>query len=315
MATLKEIVDMNPCPSTTIINVLSRQIIAEMNNAVPGVLVDFSDLNISIDSRQFPFLQRPAKEALARAIRARGTTLRINSAYRTCAQQFLLRRWMELRKCGIARAALPGKSLHESGLAIDIPDVEAWKPFLQAQGWVHVGANLPGDPFHFEFRGRSIQIIGNIGVQGFQRLWNKNNPNDRIDEDGIYVSGGDTDRCLRISPSEGFNVSGTTPNVTEPATPDNPPQTSSASVLNANADASQTNRILRLSSPLMQGGDVRRVQMKLRQLNPPLLPSDSDVDGFYGRKTEAAIRQFQTNQGITADGVVGSQTYQKLGIT
>jgi N-acetylmuramoyl-L-alanine amidase len=276
--------DVTGC-STTVVNGLSRQIIAEMNNIVPGVLVDCSDLNISIDSLQFPFFQQPAREALARAIQARGTRMNITSAYRTCAQQFLLSFWRDIGICGIAQAARPGQSFHESGLAIDIPDVSGWKPFLVAQGWEHVGQNLPGDPFHFEFRGRGIQIIGNIGVQGFQRLWNKNHTNDQIAEDGIYVSGGETDQRLQISPAQGFGIA-----------------------------VAGEKRILRLASPLMQGGDVRRVQMKLRQLTPPLLADDRDVDGFYGPITEAAVRQFQTNQGITVDGVVGAETYGKLGI-
>lgn len=275
--------DITGCPETTIVDGLSQQIIAEMNNAVPGVLLDCSDLNISIGALQFPFLQLPAKNALARAIQARGTRIKINSAYRTCAQQFLLRRWKELGKCGIGQAALPGSSLHESGLALDIPDVSGWKPFLQAQGWVHVGQNLPGDPFHFEFRGQGIQIIGNVGLLGFQKLWNRNHLNDRINEDGLY--GTQTAAKLSISPSQGFGL-------TEP----------------------DTKRILRLASPLMQGGDVRRVQMKLRQLTPPLLANDSDVDGFYGPNTETAIRQFQTDKGLDVDGIVSIQTYSALGI-
>ena len=281
MAMVKDLI--SSCVPTTRVDGLSRQIIAEMNNAVPGVLVDCSDLTISIDALQFPLLQLPAKNALARAIQARGTRMKINSAYRTCAQQFLLRRRKELEICGIGQAALPGKSFHESGLALDIPDVSGWKPFLQAQGWVHVGQNLPGDPFHFEFRGQGIQIIGNVGLLGFQKLWNRNHLNDRIDEDGLY--GTQTAAKLSISPSQGFGL-------TEP----------------------DTKRILRLASPLMQGGDVRRVQMKLRQLTPPLLPNDSDVDGFYGTTTEAAIRQFQQDKGLEVDGVVGSLTYAALGI-
>jgi peptidoglycan hydrolase-like protein with peptidoglycan-binding domain len=281
MAMLKDLI--SSCVPTTRVDGLSRQIIAEMNNAVPGVLVDCSDLNISIDALQFPFLQLPAKNALARAIQARGTRIKINSAYRTCAQQFLLRRRKELEICGIRQAALPGKSLHESGLALDIPDISGWKPFLQAQGWVHVGQNLPGDPFHFEFRGRGTQIISNVGLLGFQKLWNRNHLNDRINEDGLY--GTQTAAKLSISPSQGFGL-------TEP----------------------DTKRILRLASPLMQGGDVRRVQMKLRQLIPPLLANDSDVDGFYGPNTETAIRQFQTDKGLDVNGIVGSQTYAALGI-
>lgn len=281
MAMLKDLV--NSCVKTTTVNGLSQQIIAEMNNVVPGVLVDCSDLNISIDSGQFAFLQQPAKNALARAIRARGTRMKINSAYRTCAQQFLLRRRQELGICGIGAAAVPGKSFHESGLALDIPDISGWKPFLVAQGWVHVGQNLPSDPFHFEFRGRGIQIIGNVGLMAFQKLWNKNHLNDRIGEDGLY--GTNTASKLSISPSQGFGI-------TEP----------------------NTQRILRLASPLMQGGDVKRLQMKLRQLTPPLLDSDDEIDGFYGEKTEAAVRKFQENKGLEVDGVVGTETYKALDI-
>ncbi|NES77641.1 MULTISPECIES: hypothetical protein [Okeania] len=72
-----------------------------MNNVVPGTLVDFSDLNISIYPKQFPLLQPAAKNALRRAIQNRGTTMGINSAYRTCAQQYLLRYWFEYgNPCG-----------------------------------------------------------------------------------------------------------------------------------------------------------------------------------------------------------------------
>ena len=74
--------DVSGC-STTATHGLSQQIIDEMNVLVPGSLIDCSDLDISIDSKQFPYLQRPAKQALARAIKARGITMKINSAYRT----------------------------------------------------------------------------------------------------------------------------------------------------------------------------------------------------------------------------------------
>ncbi|WP_205127318.1 MULTISPECIES: peptidoglycan-binding protein [Okeania] len=62
----------------------------------------------------------------------------------------------------------------------------------------------------------------------------------------------------------------------------------------------------------MRGGDVRRVQKKLKEGG--YLNNDSDVEGIYGPITEAAVRKFQTNEGITVDGVVGPETYRKLGI-
>lgn len=36
------------------------------------------------------------------------------------------------------------------------------------------------------------------------------------------------------------------------------------------------------------------------------------VDGIYGRNTEAAIKRFQQQNGLTADGIIGPATWQKL---
>jgi N-acetylmuramoyl-L-alanine amidase len=38
----------------------------------------------------------------------------------------------------------------------------------------------------------------------------------------------------------------------------------------------------------------------------------SDPDGIYGNKTEAAIKKFQQQNGLTADGIIGAMTWQKL---
>ena len=70
--------------------------------------------------------------------------------------------------------------------------------------------------------------------------------------------------------------------------------------------------LLSCTSPFMRGRDVRRVQIELRERG--YLTNDDDVDDIYGPKTEAAVRQFQTDQGIMIDGVVGPETYGQLGI-
>lgn len=58
------------------------------------------------------------------------------------------------------------------------------------------------------------------------------------------------------------------------------------------------------------GDDVSRVQQRLSQwgfyTGPP--------DGFYGYETFRAVQDFQRNNGINADGVVGQATWDALGL-
>ena len=55
---------------------------------------------------------------------------------------------------------------------------------------------------HFDFAGGGTVDLSTLSVQAFQRLWNRNNPNDRITEDGSY--GPATAQRLRNSPAGGF---------------------------------------------------------------------------------------------------------------
>lgn len=71
----------------------------------------------------------------------------------------------------------------------------------------------------------------------------------------------------------------------------------------------QPNRVLRLAQPLMQGDDVRRVQKALVEAGFML-----QVDGFFGEDTDKAVRQFQKQKGLTADGIVGQETSKSLGL-
>ena len=62
-----------------------------------------------------------------------------------------------------------------------------------------------------------------------------------------------------------------------------------------------------------KGGAVTRLQTWLNDL---LIPEGMDYiidkDGNFGPVTEAAVRQFQANHGLTADGAVGKKTWQAL---
>lgn len=64
-------------------------------------------------------------------------------------------------------------------------------------------------------------------------------------------------------------------------------------------------KILRLGS---RGPEVRQLQEALRDagFNP------GSTDGDFGERTDAAVRAFQSSEGLLADGVVGSRTWECL---
>jgi hypothetical protein len=62
--------------------------------------------------------------------------------------------------------------------------------------------------------------------------------------------------------------------------------------------------LLRLNS---YGAAVYELQQMLNKLRHNLV-----LDGQFGTKTEAAVMQFQRNNRLTVDGIVGNQTWAKL---
>jgi peptidoglycan hydrolase-like protein with peptidoglycan-binding domain len=60
--------------------------------------------------------------------------------------------------------------------------------------------------------------------------------------------------------------------------------------------------------PGATGAAVRRAQRALRR-TPNL---DVVVDGIFGPRTETAVKEFQSGNGLTVDGVVGPMTWNAL---
>ena len=86
------------------------------------------------------------KAADAELFKATGQHLAVNQSYRTEAEQAKL--YAESQKGLIGRAAPPGKSWHEKGLAIDVTNWQAAQPYLRKYGLLN---SLPDDKGHFSF--------------------------------------------------------------------------------------------------------------------------------------------------------------------
>lgn len=68
-------------------------------------------------------------------------------------------------------------------------------------------------------------------------------------------------------------------------------------------------KIYRYTTPMMFADKIKDIQLALGFIR------GKTADGWYGRKTFAAVRLFQEKAGLVADGEVGPQTAAKLGVT
>ncbi|MDF2884558.1 MAG: putative carboxypeptidase, partial [Clostridiaceae bacterium] len=57
-----------------------------------------------------------------------------------------------------------------------------------------------------------------------------------------------------------------------------------------------------------KSAEVMKIQAVLRKIGYNI----NTIDGIYGRETEEAVRNFQRNNGLTPDGVIGPVTYRAL---
>lgn len=188
--------------STTVVKGLGTQLVEEIQCLQPGSMKRIEGTpGIALSASTFPFLQTPAANALLAAQKARGQTLSVNSGLRTLPQQYLLYRWYQTGRCNIPLAARPGTSNHESAVAVDIKDDAAWRNAMQSNGFRWLGAN---DRVHFDYVGGGAVDMRGLSVRAFQRLWNRNNPTDKIAEDGSY--GEATELRLAKSPVGGFPI-------------------------------------------------------------------------------------------------------------
>lgn len=177
---------------------LSKQIIASLLKSKHLVKINHPLIQCQ-GSQNNPYMQPMAYQALAIAVEKRDKPLVINSCLRTIVQQRMLRRQFEMKICGIKAAAIPPLSNHQSGLAIDIENAIAWRPYLEKFNWRWLGAF---DPMHFDFKGSGSANLGKLQILEFQKLWNKHNPQNPLVPDGIW--GIKTAQAVDNSPCDGF---------------------------------------------------------------------------------------------------------------
>jgi hypothetical protein len=198
VGTVEEAIAKGGCSSHPVIG-LSEQILDELARCVrPGFLVKVQSGGQLVTSADLAYLEKPAADALGRALKSRpGKTITINSMFRTVAQQYFLYRHASC----FAAVASPGRSNHETGIALDVGDYGSWVSALQGAGFTWLGSK---DRVHFDYRGAGSVDLRGDDVKAFQRLWNRNHPDDRIAEDGVW--GGDTESRLKKSPAGGFPI-------------------------------------------------------------------------------------------------------------
>jgi hypothetical protein len=68
-------------------------------------------------------------------------------------------------------------------LALDVSQYSTWKPILTNYGFKWLGSS---DPVHFDYVGAGAVSYKGLDVKAFQRLWNRNHANDKIDTDGVW---------------------------------------------------------------------------------------------------------------------------------
>ena len=59
-----------------------------------------------------------------------------------------------------------------------------------------------------------------------------------------------------------------------------------------------------------RGSEVRTIQEKLKRWGY----YKGNVDGIYGSQTTAAVKSFQRKNGLTVDGIAGTNTLRAMGI-
>lgn len=95
-----------------------------------------------------------------------------------------------------------------------------------------------------------------------------------------------------------------------PSPPPTQPPSSTRVTIDVKGSGTVTVRMLKPTSPIMKGEDVRAAQQLLKLRGHA--PADGRTDGQYGTNSVEACKRFQKAQRLQTDGWVGSKTWDAL---
>jgi Putative peptidoglycan binding domain len=192
MLTLKDYTPQN----TKGIAGLSNQLCAEAVSMGFLAEVKINEISCDGDSLVHLYLHPTALKKLLEVTNkldgSNGESLIISTAYRTLAQQFILKQNLP------GLVANVGRSDHGNGRSLDITNYDKYESILSGHGWTQ--SYPSNDPVHWDCD--DVPDNRSMTVQAFQRLYNRNNPKRSIGEDGRV--GANTLRALANSPACGF---------------------------------------------------------------------------------------------------------------
>jgi len=87
-----------------------------------------------------------------------------------------------------------------------------------------------------------------------------------------------------------------------------PVTTTSSSGGSSISNAPTLDRLLKVTSPMLQGEDVTSAQNLLNNAGY----SPGNIDGWYGPQTQSAVMSYQTDNSLSVDGQIGPLTWAKL---
>lgn len=195
-------------------------------------------------------------------------------------------------KKGMAPLAAPGTSQHNSGLAVDVHTASGTRLQWMVANCAKYGWSwevVPQEPWH-------IRYVEGDNVPEAVQAWVDANPDKAASAGAAPAPKADEPKSEPVAAPVQQQA---------PAPAPAPAQKVEANdVVKRGKVAAASNPVLKLGS---SGSAVRTLQQLLNKAGVKCT-----IDGDFGPKTDAAVKEFQKKVGLTADGIVGNKTWKKI---